>query len=262
MRLANAVPAALLLLSGCGPSPAPVTGSEDGQASVISERSATTSEPRTAEAAPASTAPRRATSSSPQVVQSQPKGSCAAEIGSAAADKLAATCRQMSPATRPPCNVANSCEMIRDEIARGKAFISRTDIGQTQTDTSSDQSAKAAIDVVRRYYAAIDRRDFADAYRLWGNDGQASGKSRTAFSRGFSHTSSAQVSIGDVGEPRGAAGSVYLTVPVTVTSQLEDGTRQRFTGNYVVRRSSVPSAPAADRRWHIDSADLKEMDVS
>ena len=262
MRLANAVPAALLLLSGCGPSLAPVTGSEDGQASVTSERSATMPEPRTAQTAPTSTAPRRDTSSSTQVVKGQPEGSCAAEIGQAAADKLAVTCRQVSPATRPPCNVANSCEMIRDEIARGKAFISRTDASQTQTDTSSDQSAKAAVDVVRLYYAAINRRDFADAYRLWGNDGQASGKSRTAFSRGFSRTSSAQVTIGNVGKQRGAAGSDYLTVPVTVTSQLEDGTRQRFTGTYVMRRSSVPSASSADRRWHIESADLRKMDVS
>ena len=258
MKLVNVVPVVLLLMSGCGSSPASVTGSDNGQASATLERSATSPEPRTLEAAPTSTAPRRDTSSRPQDVQSQPTGSCAVEIGQAAADKLAATCRQVSPATRPPCNVANSCEMIRDEIARGKAFISRSDAGKTQTDTSSDQSAKAAVDVVRLYYAAIDRRDFANAYSLWGNDGQASGKSRTAFSRGFSHTSSAQVTIGDVGEPRGAAGSVYLTVPVTVISRLEDGTRQRFTGKYVMRRSSVPSASSADRQWRIDSATLKE----
>lgn len=48
--------------------------------------------------------------------------SCLAEIGETAAAQLVDQCIQMSPATRPPCNAANSCDMIRDEIARGCAF--------------------------------------------------------------------------------------------------------------------------------------------
>ncbi len=260
MRLANIVPVTLVLLSACGLSSAPVTGSDNGTISATADRSTPTPTSSGSEPTQGDTAPSPATQSDAPIVSSELKDSCAAEIGQAAAEKLAATCRQVSPATRPPCHVANSCEMIREEIARGKAFLARTNASQTPKATADDQSAEAAVDVVRRYYAAIDGRDFADAYRLWGNDGKPSGKSRTAFSRGFSQTSSAQVTIGDVGQPRGAAGSVYLTVPVTVTSQLEDGTRQRFTGKYVIRRSSVPSTPAADRRWHIDSADLKVVD--
>ncbi len=48
---------------------------------------------------------------------------CAGEIGQRAADQLVLQCRDVSPATRPPCNVANSCEMIRDEIARGCGML-------------------------------------------------------------------------------------------------------------------------------------------
>jgi hypothetical protein len=44
---------------------------------------------------------------------------CAGEIGPARARELALQCRDVSPATRPPCNVANSCEMIQSEIERG-----------------------------------------------------------------------------------------------------------------------------------------------
>ncbi len=47
-----------------------------------------------------------------------PEG-CAGEIGVAEAEELVDQCIQVSPATRPPCNVANSCALIRDEIARG-----------------------------------------------------------------------------------------------------------------------------------------------
>lgn len=48
---------------------------------------------------------------------------CAGEIGQRAADQLVLQCRDVSPATRPPCNVANSCSMIRDEIARGCGML-------------------------------------------------------------------------------------------------------------------------------------------
>jgi hypothetical protein len=43
---------------------------------------------------------------------------CRDEIGPAAAKRLAAQCRDASPATHPPCNVANPCAMMREEIER------------------------------------------------------------------------------------------------------------------------------------------------
>lgn len=51
-----------------------------------------------------------------------PDGSCAAEIGADRAGELVDQCLSISPATRPPCNALNSCDMIRDEIARGCSF--------------------------------------------------------------------------------------------------------------------------------------------
>lgn len=48
--------------------------------------------------------------------------SCLSEAGKAAADRLVARCIQVSPATRPPCNVANPCEMIQGEIDRSCAM--------------------------------------------------------------------------------------------------------------------------------------------
>ena len=49
-------------------------------------------------------------------------GSCLAEIGEQASAELVDQCIMMSPATHPPCNAMNSCDMIRDEIARGCGF--------------------------------------------------------------------------------------------------------------------------------------------
>ena len=44
--------------------------------------------------------------------------SCLNDIGAEAAQRLVDRCIAVSPATRPPCNVANSCEMIQGEIDR------------------------------------------------------------------------------------------------------------------------------------------------
>ena len=53
----------------------------------------------------------------PALAQTQP--SCQADIGAARAKVLVDRCIDISPATHPPCNAANPCSMIRDEIRRG-----------------------------------------------------------------------------------------------------------------------------------------------
>lgn len=45
-------------------------------------------------------------------------GSCLAEVGSQASARLVERCIAVSPATRPPCNAVNPCEMIQGEIDR------------------------------------------------------------------------------------------------------------------------------------------------
>lgn len=51
--------------------------------------------------------------------------SCEKAIGSKEAKKLVDQCLQVSPATHPPCNAANSCTLIKDEIQRGCDLIGR-----------------------------------------------------------------------------------------------------------------------------------------
>lgn len=182
--------------------------------------------------------------------------SCAAEIGKAAAAKRVDICRNVSPATHPPCNAANSCAMIEDEIARSCALFDGD--GKPMPGCVVDpKSSQAAADVVRRYYAAIDARDFGTAWTQWGDEGRP-GQTLAAFEKGFAHTHATKVTIGALGPSEGAAGSVYQTIPVTVAATLDDGTAQRFIGSYVVRRiNGVDGASASQLRWHIDSAQLR-----
>lgn len=48
--------------------------------------------------------------------------SCTLDQGSDAAVALAARCTQVSPASHPPCNPENPCQMIQDEIDRACAM--------------------------------------------------------------------------------------------------------------------------------------------
>lgn len=72
-----------------------------------------------------STAPQGREGSLSQAGQSAPSpqpAGCLGERGQDGAQRLADRCRQVSPATRPPCNVANPCAMIQAEIDRACAL--------------------------------------------------------------------------------------------------------------------------------------------
>ena len=186
--------------------------------------------------------------------------SCSAEIGAAAAARRVAVCRNVSPATHPPCNAANSCALIEDEIARSCALFD--DKGPPmQGCASAPRGMQAAADVVRRYYSALDARDFGTAWSQWGEGGQP-GQTFAAFKDGFAHTSATRVTIGTMEPGSGGAGSIYQPVPVIVEATRDDGTQQRFTGSYTVRRvNGVDGASAAQLRWHLDSAQLHPVPV-
>ena len=49
--------------------------------------------------------------------------SCLQEVGADDAQMYVDQCLEVSPATHPPCNVDNPCQMIWDEISRGCAML-------------------------------------------------------------------------------------------------------------------------------------------
>jgi hypothetical protein len=54
-----------------------------------------------------------------------PEKPCRETAGAEKAKRLAAQCLEVSPAMHPPCNAANACSLILDEIARGCAMIEK-----------------------------------------------------------------------------------------------------------------------------------------
>jgi uncharacterized protein len=49
--------------------------------------------------------------------------SCRASVGAEQAASYVRQCREVSPATHPPCNASNACPLIISEIRRGCALI-------------------------------------------------------------------------------------------------------------------------------------------
>jgi len=93
------------------------------------------------------------------------------------------------------------------------------------------------------------------AYRIW-----TGGQSYAAFRRGYARTAWTHVTPLPPFAAEGAAGSIYAGIRVRVDARLVDGTRQRFVGNYTLRRvNDVDGSTPAQRRWHIEGAKLKAV---
>lgn len=247
----------LLALGGCGAPTQPSADEAPGNAAVpavtqVSNSSANRPVNGSAAQSPMPVSPAIAAATT------LPPLSCAADIGSAAAAKRVAICRNVSPATHPPCNAANSCAMIEDEIARSCALFDGKGDSMRGCDPAP-KSMAAAVAVVQRYYAALNARDYGTAWAQWGDDGPPN-QTLEKFQAGFAGTRSTRVTIGKLEPGDAGAGSIYQTVPVTVDAQLLDGTRQRFVGDYVVRRvNDVDGASPGQLRWHIGQATLRPV---
>jgi len=109
MRHILALLAIASLAAACSPAPPKETASENPASSsvIVAETARSSIEiPATVSSATASPG----------------DGTCLSEIGKAASDRLVERCIMVSPATHPPCNAANSCQMIQGEIDRSCAM--------------------------------------------------------------------------------------------------------------------------------------------
>ncbi len=108
MRLPILLTAAALLLGACQPPAEAPAGQEPASAT---------------ETAPEPVMPADAPPQEEAVAPTEAAStSCELDIGSDAAVALASRCTRVSPASHPPCNPANPCQLIQDEIDRSCAM--------------------------------------------------------------------------------------------------------------------------------------------
>jgi hypothetical protein len=120
------------------------------------------------------------------------------------------------------------------------------------------ESAQGAANVVQTYYALIADRDYSQAWRLWGDEGKASGQQEAAFARSFDQYTSYNANVGAPGRIEGAAGSRYVEVPVQVYGQLKSGEAVNLIGTVGLKRTAEVSGSTPEQRaWRIAAAELK-----
>ena len=117
--------------------------------------------------------------------------------------------------------------------------------------TLDPKSSEAAVELVRGFVDLLNQHRFDDAYMLLGPNAPP----RADFDRQFTRYSDLQVSVGQPGDQEGAAGSIYLSVPLTV-SVLLNGEHSERPATAIVRRvNDVPGSTEAQRKWHIERID-------
>ena len=108
------------------------------------------------------------------------------------------------------------------------------------------ESAQSAANVLQTYYALIEAGKYAEAFRL-----REPSESLTLdrFAASFERFSEYHANIGAPSEPQGAAGSLYVEVPVQLYGRLKDGRPFSNAGTVTLRRSN--NVPGGSREWRI-----------
>jgi hypothetical protein len=123
----------------------------------------------------------------------------------------------------------------------------------------SEESAQGAANVVQSYYAGLGGRNYVGAWARWADGGRASGSATPdAFAASFAKYAQYDAQIGAPGQIEGAAGSLYVSVPVVIYGRLKTGQEVHEKGEVTLRRvNNVPGSTLDQRRWHIEKIETK-----
>lgn len=117
------------------------------------------------------------------------------------------------------------------------------------------QGPQGAAQVVQGYYALLEDRQFADAQDFWSDHGPVGDQDDEAFAARFRGFSEIHANIGAPGQSEGAAGSIFITVPVQIYARIAATGKPWYALRQVTLRrvNNVDGSTEAQRRWHIES---------
>jgi len=174
-------------------------------------------------------------------------------IGSAVVIAMIAACSSQTP--RQDENLANATVVNKavpaaDQSAQADANAAlpddRTPLSEPKGPIDP-KSAEAAGQLVQHYGALIEQKKFTEAANLWEDS-----KAGTAFAKRFNDNRDVHLEIGKPGNMEGAAGSIYVTVPVSLYGTTSAGAPFRCSGEATLRRvNEIPGSTRQQREWHI-----------
>lgn len=131
----------------------------------------------------------------------------------------------------------------------------RTPISEGKIDPKSPQGAGL---VLQHYAALLEQRKFAEARQLWSDNGRASNMTEKEYAESWARYSEIHAEIGKPGDSDGAAGSIYVSVPMRIYGKQANGKPFNMVGEVALRRvNDVDGSTEQQRQWHIASTDLK-----
>jgi hypothetical protein len=135
--------------------------------------------------------------------------------------------------------------------ANKPAVVSSTGENEAAAPAPDQDGPESAAAVVQNYGALLEQKRWSEANALWG-DTAAAGK----FESALSQFADVHLESGNPGDPEGAAGSIYITVPAIIYGDTRQGQPFRRSADVILRRvNDVPGSTEAQRRWHIERID-------
>jgi hypothetical protein len=139
------------------------------------------------------------------------------------------------------------------EPQKSQTPLARREAPSKPRPTLDPKSNEAAEELVGGFARLINNGRFDEAYMLLGPNAPSRGE----FDRRFTSYSHLRATLGTTGGQEGAAGSVYVTVPLTITGN-SGGKHVERSADVVLRRvNDVPGSTEAQRRWHIERVEWK-----
>lgn len=113
---------------------------------------------------------------------------------------------------------------------------------------------QGAAQLAQGYYALLAEKRFAEAQDLWGDHGPVGDQDPDAFTARFAGFSEIHANIGAPEDAEGAAGSLYVTVPVQLYARVKASGKPYYALRAVTLRrvNDVDGSTEAQRRWHIE----------
>jgi len=129
--------------------------------------------------------------------------------------------------------------------ARGGLPDDRTPVSEAPFTAAS---AQGAANVVQTYFALLEQ----------GRAGEAAAVRSDGKVFDLKPYASYHAQVGAPGKIEGAAGSLYVTVPIVIYGRFATGKPLHQSGDAVLRRvNNVPGATAEQLRWRIERLDIK-----
>ncbi len=130
----------------------------------------------------------------------------------------------------------------------------RTPISEAPYTPTSPQGAANQMQI---YFALIGEKKFDEAWELWNGEptdgANASGLTKAEFIADMNRYYQYSAQVGAPGLTDGAAGSIYIAVPVQIYGRLKTGEAFHHRGDATLKRvNDVDGSSERQRQWHIN----------